>query len=169
LGCDVTDFNRFAAPDLMAFAFQDKGEAAITAMFALMARSTVRDERFGFDSASDSICYEVSLKYGRADIVVYHLDGSATVIEVKDGGKGVMWVMAGLGQVSMYAMQLALMNKGAVTRVRKALLWTSSGDLMGDALIEEACEQAGTIALPWGRLGAHLEALGRVESAQGVH
>ena len=48
------------------------------------------------------------------------------------------------------------MNKGALTKVRKCLLWTSTGNVFLDGLIEECCESAGTTPLPWGNLGVHL-------------
>ncbi len=103
----------------------------------------------------DTIVYEMAFKFGRADIVVFHIDGSASVIEVKDGTKGYNHVVAGIGQAALYASQLG-MNKGALTKVRKCLLWTSTGNVFLDGLIEECCESAGTTPLPWGNLGVHL-------------
>lgn len=99
-------------------------------------------------TAHDAVVYEMPLKFGRADIVVFHLDGTASVIEVKDGTKGYNHVVAGIGQAALYAVQVA-MSKGAVRTVRKCLLWTSAGSAALDGVIEEACEQANVIALPW--------------------
>ena len=96
----------------------------------------------------DTVVYEMVLKFGRADIGVFHFDGSASVIEVKDGTKGYNHVVSGIGQASLYASQLA-MSKGALKSVRKCLLWTSTGQLTLDGVIEEACEQANVIPLPW--------------------
>lgn len=96
---------------------------------------------------SDVLIREHAFKYGRADIVAYHSDGTASVIEAKDGAKGYTHVIAGIGQATLYAVQLA-MTKGAVRRVRKCLLWSSTGDLILDSLVEIACEQAGVIPLP---------------------
>lgn len=112
----------------------------------------------------DTIICEFVFRYGRADLVVFHVDGSASVIEVKDGTKGYGHVVAGIGQVALYACQLA-MAKGTLTKVRKCLLWTSPGSLETDAVIESACEAAGVIALPWPELGllmANSEAVRRV-------
>lgn len=95
----------------------------------------------------DSIAYELPLRFGRADIVVFHVDGSASVIEVKDGARGYNHVVCGIGQAALYAVQIA--QKGAIKRVRKCLLWTSTGDLLLDVVIQIACEQADTIPLPW--------------------
>ncbi|HDR8927241.1 TPA: hypothetical protein QDA78_003667 [Burkholderia vietnamiensis] len=96
----------------------------------------------------DTVVYEMPLKFGRADIVVFHFDGSSSVIEVKDGTKGYNHVVSGIGQAALYASQLA-MTKGTLRAVRKCLLWTSTGQLTLDAVIEDACEQAGVVALPW--------------------
>lgn len=99
-------------------------------------------------TAMDSVVREFSFRFGRADVVIFHVDGSATVIEAKDGSMGYRHVVAGIGQAALYATQLA-MNKGALRKVRRALMWTSTGDVELDALIEIACEQSGTVPLPW--------------------
>lgn len=99
-------------------------------------------------TACDIPVYEMSFKFGRADVVIFHIDGSASVIEVKDGTKGYAHVVAGIGQACLYAAQLA-MTKGAVRLVRKCLLWTSTGDIALDGVIEEACESAKVVAIPW--------------------
>jgi hypothetical protein len=99
-------------------------------------------------SAHDTVVYEMALKFGRADIVVFHVDGSASVIEVKDGTKGYNHVVSGIGQAALYGAQLG-MSKGTLKTVRKCLLWTSTGSLALDGVIEEACEQANVIPLPW--------------------
>lgn len=105
--------------------------------------------------AADTVVYEMAFKFGRADIVVFHIDGSASVIEAKEGGSGYHHVVAGIGQAGLYAAQLG-MNKGALKKVRKCLLWTSTGDIECDRAIERACEESGTVALPWGKIGIHL-------------
>ena len=99
-------------------------------------------------TSNDTYVYEMAFKFGRADIVVFHIDGSASVIEVKDGTKGYNHVVSGIGQAALYASQLG-MSRGALRRVRKCLLWTSAGSVEVDSVIEEACEKAGVIALPW--------------------
>lgn len=108
-------------------------------------------------SKFDKISREMSFRFGRADIVIFHADGTASVIEAKDGSKGYKHVVSGIGQVGLYAAQLG-MNRGALKNVRRCLLWTSVGQIMADALIEEACERAGVIPLPWGRMDAHMSA-----------
>ena len=91
---------------------------------------------------------EMAFRFGRADIVVFHSDGSASVVEAKDGAKGYNHVVSGIGQVGLYATQLTL--QGTVRPVRRALLYSSTGDLWLDVLIEITCEQAGVVPLPTG-------------------
>lgn len=95
-----------------------------------------------------TVVYEFAMKFGRADIVVFHIDGSASVIEVKDGTNGYNHVVSGIGQAGLYAAQLG-MAKSALKSVRKCLMWTSTGSLALDSLIETVCEDAGVVALPW--------------------
>ena len=113
-------------------------EANIVSIFKDMAKSSTQECRIPM-SQLDTIVYEMAFKFGRADIVVFHIDGSASVIEVKDGTKGYNHVVSGLGQAGLYAAQLS-MNKGTLKKVRKCLLWTSTGDIDADALIEEMCD-----------------------------
>lgn len=133
-------------------------ESDITKMFAVMVGAGNADERLAI-GASDTVVYEMAFRFGRADIVVFHINGSASVIEVKDGTKGYSHVVSGLGQAGLYAAQLA--EKRVLTKVRRCLLWTSTGSVVCDGLIEVMCEQAGAMALPWGSLDSHIDALVR--------
>jgi hypothetical protein len=118
-----------------------------------IVRVFVRDHAAGFyDPAipcgpGDSVVTEMVFKYGRADIVIFHVDGTASVIEVKSGSAGYRHVVSGIGQASLYASQLS-MTKGAVTSVRKCLMWSSTGSVALDLQIQEACECANTIPMP---------------------
>lgn len=118
---------------------------------------------------NDTIVSEQGFRVGRADLVVYHVDGSATVIEAKDGSRGYNHVVAGIGQASLHAVQLAD-SKGAVKRVRRALFWSSTADIETDLAIEAACEVAGVIPMAWPSLRvlmANVAAVRRVmEAAQ---
>lgn len=101
----------------------------------------------------DTVLTEMSFRYGRADIVIFHIDGSASVIEVKDGSNGYKHVVSGIGQAGLYAQQV--FAKGAISNVRKCLLWTSTGKIELDAVIYDACLASGTIPLAWGALKMH--------------
>lgn len=122
-------------------------ESDLVRLFCELEEQGRHDEAIGTKS-SDTIVREMVFRFGRADIVVFHQDGAATVIEAKDGAKGYNHVVAGIGQVGLYAAQLA-MTRGAITRVRRALMWTSTGDQFLDALIAEVCDQAGVVPVPW--------------------
>lgn len=97
-------------------------------------------------SPEDTIIEEMAFRYGRADLVIFHIDGSATVIEAKDGSKGYSHVVGGIGQAGLYASQLGS-AKGGVTRVRRCLMWSSTGDDVLDLLIGETCLKAGVVPL----------------------
>lgn len=137
-------------------ALQVGGEAAIVLMFRSCAATPQREARIPL-KGEDTIVYEMAFRFGRADIVVFHIDGSASVIEVKDGTRGYNHVVAGIGQAGLYASQLAGRRAG-LTKIRRCLLWTSTGNLVADAEIEDVCIAANVIPLPWGRLQTHLDA-----------
>jgi len=130
-------------------------ESDIVRMFKEQCITGHFDDRIPMLCAEDTITYEFSVKAGRADIVIFHIDGSASVIEVKDGSNGYNHVVAGIGQAALYAVQFG-MRRDILTRVRKCLLWTSTGDLYKDALIEMACIESKTIPLPWGHIKLHM-------------
>jgi hypothetical protein len=140
-------------------ALEVAGEAAIVLLFrsSLGSLSAPAEERIPLNKALDTVVYDMHFRFGRADIVIFHVDGSATVVEAKNGDQGYKNVVSGIGQAALYAAQLS-MNKGALTRVRKALLWTSTGSIESDAAVQDACLLADTVPLPWGPLKTHLEA-----------
>ncbi|MGE7137933.1 hypothetical protein ACQKIE_09930 [Luteibacter sp. NPDC031894] len=133
------------------------GEAFLVFLwrYQLMA-GRIPDERIAMDIATDAVVYEMSLPCGRLDIAVFHVDGTVSVIEVKDGTKGYTHVVAGIGQASLYATQIAF--KGQVKGVRRFLMW-SSVDVDTDRKIEDACTLAGVNPLPLGSIRAYLQAL----------
>lgn len=125
-------------------AFRSIGESAVVkASRFFMARGWF--SKFIPHTEYDKVVFEYGLGRGRADIVIFHLDGSITVVEAKDGDQGVRSVLGGIGQVGYYAAQLGARNTGM--KVRRALLWTSTGDPAQDALIPEACEVAGVVSM----------------------
>lgn len=122
------------------------GEAEVVAAFLVTHEAGRYDEAIPCGPA-DTIVTEMALRFGRADIVVFHVDGTASVVEAKDGAKGYTHVVGGIGQASLYAAQLA-MTKGALRAVRKCLMWSTTGDTLLDALICAACESAGVVPMP---------------------
>ena len=98
-------------------------------------------------SKIDTIVSKNTSRLGGADVLVFHVDGSASVIVARTGACGSSHVLAGIGQVALCAAQLAA-TKGVVGEIRRCLMWSSTGSIIGDGLIEEACERAGVVALP---------------------
>lgn len=95
---------------------------------------------------NDTIKKEFSLGYGRADVVVFHIDGTVTVIEAKDGKYGYGHVVSGIGQVTLYATQLAN-KKVNIKKIRRCLLWSTTGDKELDNIIIDACKSADVIPM----------------------
>ncbi|HOW46158.1 MAG TPA: hypothetical protein P5305_04065 [Rubrivivax sp.] len=142
--------------DLLAGAAERNDERAIVMLFqSLAAAGALGEDRLPIDPVVDTVVYWVNLPHGQADIVAFHADGAASVIEVKDGDAGARSVLAGIGQVGYYAIQLG-MARARLKEIRRALLWTSTGSAEQDARIEMACEQAGVVPLPWGLKADHL-------------
>lgn len=124
-------------------ALNAQGESAVTYLALLQA---ALDKRFapGLPEVElSTVSLEFQLKVGRADIVAFNSDGSATVIEVKNGIHGWRSVVAGIGQAGFYAAQLGL--KGVASRIDRALAWSSTGE--DDKLIEAACISAGVFPI----------------------
>lgn len=97
-------------------------------------------------SPDDTLILEYTLRIGRADVVIFHVDGSASVIEVKDGTTGYRNVVAGIGQASLYACQLAAV-KGTLKEVRRVLAWSSLRNEEENRVVRNACEMAGVLPI----------------------
>ena len=121
-----------------------------------MASRHVFEDRIPLNTAGDKIFYEHFPFLGRAAIVVDHSDGTTSVLEVKDGTRGFPYVYGGIGFAEQYARRIQLL-RGTRT-IRPCLLWTATDNRVANALIEFACETAGVVPLPWGRLADHLAA-----------
>lgn len=136
-----------------------KPEKALVGLFRTIAMSdTVAMPGLAiFKSATDKVVYEMALPHGRTDITIFHVDGSATIIEAKDGRAGYTSVVQGIGQLAFYAAQLQL--KGGVHHVRRALLWSFGGNADADQAIFNACVLAGVIPMNWAALDESLAAL----------
>ena len=153
-------FGLIDASKMLREAIRCKNARSIKIIFhALSLQTTIpMDERVPINPRLDTIVYDLSSRFGPIDIVVFHVDGSATLIVVKDGTKGYRHVVSGLGLASLHSVQLK-QAKCAVVEVRKALLWTSTGNLLADIAVEDACAAANTAAMPWGTLAEHIDAV----------
>lgn len=124
-----------------------------------MASGNQLDDRIPYNSSTDRIVFEFALKMGRVDAVIFHVDGSVSIIEAKDGTRGYTHVAQGIGQLSLYAVQFAMAGISGVHIIRRCLHWTSVGSAEEDALLELACEQAGVIPMPNASLKVLLAAI----------
>lgn len=140
-------FDFLPGAEARAAAFRRSGERRISSWVRYMIEA-------GYESpmldgikyqAGDTISMEFQMRQGRADMVIFHMDGAATVVEIKDGDCGLTAVAHGIGQVGMYAAQLVMTR--AVKEVRRALMWTSTGSKTQDELLAESCKIAGVIPL----------------------
>lgn len=122
-------------------------------------------EGLPYDSA-DTVVFELALRGGyRCDMAIFHVDGSASVVEIKDGRHGSQGVVAGIGQVGLYAVQLA--GAHAVKRVQRALMWSTLDDSEDQRIVVAACKEAGVVPLwapPIERLAMGAAILSLVES-----
>ncbi len=125
----------------------DWRERELVQMFMLSVRGGKPDELLNINPLTDTIVTEMALRYGRADIVIFYADGSITVVEAKDGINGYTSIVSGIGQVTLYATQLA--GRYTSTAVRRALMWASTGSVELDEIIHRSCMNAGVIPLSW--------------------
>lgn len=89
---------------------------------------------------------EFSLTRGRADFVVFHVDGSVTVIEAKGPGD-MRSTLAGIGQLLSYTIQIG-MSRGLKGAVRGILVAPVKVDTDAARLLGLACLRAGMEFLP---------------------
>lgn len=82
----------------------------------------------------------------RIPVVVFHADGSATVVELRDGEQGAAHVVGGIGRLGLHACQFD--PAGRLKGVRRALAWTAVTDpRRSNPIIEGLCKEAGVIPL----------------------
>lgn len=139
------------------------GKAALMRLFLDSFSTECRDPLIPYDPSTDKIEVGMSLPVGRADVVIFHGDRSATVIKVKDGTMGYKQVAQGIGEVSLHAAGLALTG---VKSIRRALLWSATGDDVQELMIIDACKLAGVLALPSPSMRERLEIARGILAAQ---
>jgi len=124
------------------------GEAFLVGLFKRGIGTKLEAALFdGTDIPLDGVTYqfEFPVPRGRADIVMFHSDGTITVVEVKDGSSGLQSVLAGIGQVTCYAVQIG-MSKGVTRKVRKALAFSRLG-ADDEELVFMSCLKAGVVPI----------------------
>jgi hypothetical protein len=127
--------------------FQSKGEKSLVLYVRGLIQAGCGDVVFGSlpYTSADVIINEMPLKVGRADFVIFHADGTASVIEVKDGSFGLMPVLQGVGQAGLYATQLSMTN--SVKGVRRALMWSALHKEAENQLVHDVCREADVVPL----------------------
>lgn len=111
-------------PDVVAIGAEFSERSIVDLFLWHWRQGTYKDLMPWSDPETDAIKTEQCMRLGRADLVLYHADGSATVVEAKNGdGKNYQYIASAIGQVSLYASQLA--TQQILTKVRRAILWSS--------------------------------------------
>jgi hypothetical protein len=90
---------------------------------------------------------EVPLPRGRADFVLYHVDGTLSVVETKAAGE-LRIALAGIGQILSYVFQLAARHGLHTNAIRGFLLCPTNPASEDCDLIEAACQRAGLQFFP---------------------
>ena len=133
--------------------------SAVSIFLARWQRGAYLDLMPWSDPRADTAVTEQSFRFGRADLVLYHLDGTATIVEAKDGRRGYNEVAKAIGQASLYATQLRQL--GSVKAVRRAVLWTSAGDEADQTLVN-CCREAGATPILMGDLTGQVRHIHRL-------
>lgn len=106
--------------------------------------------------------FEFPLPCGRADLVLFHNDGTVTVIELKGPGDD-RKILAGIGQVTMYAVQIGYARTARC--IRKILAAPVKGE--DSEHLAEACAAAGVRFVPLGTPEEHAEIWSDAERRMG--
>ncbi len=98
--------------------------------------------------------FEFPLPRGRIDLILFHADGTISIVEAKDALND-RQIVAGIGQLCMYAVQVghSKPNNG----IRKILTVPIAGKNKSSLLIDNACRNAGVIFEPLGTIKEHQE------------
>lgn len=135
-----------------------KGEAFVSGVFRALLHSTGAESLI-FDGDVPPIIridQEFMLPGSRIDYLLTHSDGSVTVCELKDGALGKQAVLAGIGQVIGYGIQVGASRSG-VRAVRKALVFSALPTREEEVIVIDACFDAGIIPVAMGSEAAHRE------------
>ncbi|OWF79161.1 hypothetical protein B4900_10820 [Yersinia rohdei] len=146
-------------PEVLYSHFKKSGEAFLSGVMKVLLSSESAHVKL-FDSQVSPIIRveaEFPVPRGRVDFFLVHDDGSASVCELKDGRNGLQSVLAGIGQVICYSVQIGMTNTG-LRNVRKVLMFSRTNSTSDDSLIVDACLKADVIPVPIGSEDEHKEA-----------
>jgi hypothetical protein len=96
--------------------------------------------------------FEYPLPRGRADLVLFHLDGTVSVVEIK-GSRDFMVCAHGVGQAISYAVQIGYSK--ACNGIRKLLVAPVVGDEPETIILHNTCKEAGVKLVAMGGMWEH--------------
>lgn len=147
--------------EMLKRAIEVGGESAIVLLFRSFASiGKIHEDRLPFDTSIDKLDCDIDLPHSRVDLVITHADGSLIAIVARDGDSGHGYVATRIGEASICTTQLALVLPG--TTIRNSLPWTSTGSLLLDVLIEDACVAANVSSFSWATMATHLTTTARL-------
>ena len=151
---------RASLPPIIYHHLQLKGEAFLSGLFRSILAAWKAEVQLFNGQVPEIIRWdqEFALPGSRIDYLLTHADGSVTVCELKDGGLGKQAVLAGIGQLIGYAIQVGAANAG-VSKVRKALVFTALPSTEDEIIVIDACVAANVIPVPMGSEVAHRKSL----------
>lgn len=103
--------------------------------------------------------FEYPLPRGRADLVLFHHDGSITVVEAKQR-LGLRDLLTGVGQLMSYSVQIGF-SKTSHT-IRKILVAPMAATEPEALIALKACEEAGVRFVPMGDIRDHQESNNKI-------
>ncbi|MBL5924967.1 PDDEXK family nuclease [Enterobacter asburiae] len=143
-------------PELLYGHLKKSGEAFLSGVVKVLLASQSAHIKLFEGQVSPIIRAEPEFPVprGRVDFFLVHDDGSASVCELKDGRNGLQAVLAGIGQVICYSVQVGMSNAG-LRGIRKVLIFSRTNTISDDALIIDACLKADVIPIPIGSEAEH--------------
>ena len=133
---------------ILAKAIRQNNEDSLKVFFHLLAQIDGIDSAVGLNPKSDALAYGMPTPLGAIDVVCLHADNTATLVVIRNGSMGHRHVLEGLGLAALHAVQARICKVG-ITSVRKALIFTSTGNLHTDTLLTQACIDAGVTPVVW--------------------
>lgn len=130
------------AVTMLAKAVRLNNEDSLKTWFELLAAVDTFGGSLALDPTCDRIAHDIQMPLGRVDTICVHADHTMTVVAIRNGSLGYQHVLQGLGVVRLQVVQVRV-SKVAPAGVKAALVFTTTGTIHMDALIMQACMDAG--------------------------
>lgn len=105
--------------------------------------------------------WEYAIGASRADLVLFHIDSSVTIIEAKGPKKTAVEAAAGIGQLLVYGAMLPVVIGYRPTKLNLTLAFPRLGNASDEYALDVACNTAGVVPL---RLASPKEVFGFADS-----